>query len=123
MESFYAGTATSVETSQDRRPEPGRYGVPVASDYQRGRAEAGALALTVPMGEELAVRARERAADTQGTSTKSGGKGTRRGRSSALWLGLSCSGPLGKALLAVLGRRTAACARGGDDDHGHGNKL
>ena len=121
MESFYAGTTTSVEASQQRLLEPGRYSVRVTLDYQGGRAEAGALALTVPVVEELAVRPPEGAADAQGTPTKGGG-GIPTWALVGAAVGLLVLGTLvGTALPAVLRRRRAASARGGAPDHGQGN--
>lgn len=118
MESLYAGTATSAGTSQHRLLEPGRYSVPPTT---RGPGRGRRAGPHRPRGRGAGGAHTRRAADAQGISTKGGGGGTRCGRSSALWLGPSCSGPLGKALPAVLGRRRVAYARGGADDHGQGN--
>ena len=122
MDSVYAGTATSVEASQDRLLEPGRYSVRVALDYQGGRAEAGSLALTVPVVEELPVRTPEGAAKAEETSTEAGGSGV------ATWalvggaVGLLVLGTLlGIALPAVLRRRRAAPTSGPLDGQGKGN--
>ena len=103
MESFYAGMTTSVEASQHRLLEPGRYSVRVTLDYQGGQAEAGALALTAPLGEELAVRPPEGAAGAQGTSTKGGGGGIPTWALFGAAVGLLVLGTLlGTALSAVL---------------------
>lgn len=122
MESFYAGTTTSVEAPQQRLLEPGRYSVRVTLDYQGAGPRPALWPSPSPWSRELAVRPPEGAADAQGTSTQGGGGGIPTWALVGAAVGLLALGTLlGTALPAVLRRRRAASARGGADDHGQGN--
>lgn len=122
MESFYAGTTTSVEASQQRLLEPGRYSVRVALDYQGGRAEAGSLVLTVPVVEELAVRTPEGAAQAPETSPEDGGGGLATWALVGVAAGLLVLGGIGGAVVpAVLRRKKTSAAGAGQGGQGDGD--